>query len=93
MPDHNNKPDQPKPEGKLVGIRFMPDVAVSLGGKHTSMTYWDRKKMVDEQQPQDRVMVKELSDGGVRVSTADGFVRIVESWAIAWRMYEPEGRK
>ena len=90
MPDHN---DKPKPEGKLSGVQFMPGVSVSVGGKHTSISYWDRKKLVEDQQPQDRVHLEERRDGSVRITTANGFSRIVDPWAIAWRLYEPEGRK
>lgn len=92
MGEHNK---QDKPDGRtLVCVQFMPGISVSVGGKHTTVSFWDRKKLIDMQQPQDRVMIQEQGDGSVRITTGhDRFVRIVEPWAIAWRMYEPEGRK
>ena len=86
-------PDTGERRGKLSGIQFMPGVAVAVGGKWIALMYWDRVKHFEEPANGHKIRVEELKNGDVRVSTDNGWSRLVSPWAIAWRMYEPEGKK
>jgi hypothetical protein len=68
---------------RLIGVQFNPGVSVSVGGKHTAITYWDREKLPE-------IACDEQQDGSLIIYWRENprLKRKVRPWSIAWSLHE-----
>jgi hypothetical protein len=75
---------------KLRSIHFIPNVFVTIGGKHVNTSFWDREKHAD-------IGCEEKNNGDVWLRWHDGphrkVIRVVHKLAIAWRAYDVDDAK
>jgi hypothetical protein len=80
-------------EIKLRAMHFMPNVTVSIGGRHNAITHWDRGKHQDDQPNGAKIRCELQKNGDAWLITDDGRRRVVSALAIAWTLWEGDDVK